>query len=287
MVISQNKIDGITKYFDSQPKLAFTDANLLKIFEKEKKDWGFKNSISPERILADFLKSDFFKTKAYIDQKGAKRTIYYFNTEDELSILSAISAGGYFAYHTALKLHGLTSTKKDTYYLTKERNTYEEAPDDNELSQESIDYSFSNPQRGSTNIHLYKRKRIMVTSGKRLDGLGIITKIIPGINYQYTDLERTLIDIAVRPKYSGGSLNVLKAFKKSKGKTDLIKLKTYLDQMHYIYPYHQLIGFYLKRAGYPKKDYSIFRTEIKFNFYLDYALIPTEFDDEWHIYHDL
>lgn len=286
MVLSQGKTDVIAKYFDNQDKLSFTDSTLLKIFEKEKKDWGFKNRTSPEHILIGFLESVFFNSKIYQDPKGIKKRIFYFRTTDELTILSAIIPGGFFSYHTAMKLHGLSALKSDAYFLTKERSVYEEARD-NEISQEDIDYAFSQSQRESTNISLLKKKRIVITSGKRLDELGIIFRKNEGVNYLYTDLERTLLDIVVRPGYSGGSLNVLKAFKKSKSRVDLLKLKGYLMKAGYIYPYHQSIGFYLKRAGYPKKDCGIFRTEMEFDFYLSYTSDLTEFDEEWRIYHDL
>ena len=127
----------------------------------------------------------------------------------------------------------------------------------------------------------------MVTSGKRLEGLGVVHAQARGVNYRYTDLERTLLDAVVRPAYSGGSENILKAFKKAKKKIDLLKLNDYLEKVQYVYPYHQSIGFYLKQAGYSRKQCAIFKKKIRYIFYLNYGARSSEFDEEWQIYHDL
>ena len=68
-----------------------------------------------------------------------------------------------------------------------------------------------------------------------------------------TTLERTLIDITVRPIYSGGVNAVLDAYKKSIGKVSVKKIIAILDTINFIYPYYQAVGFYLEKAGYKGK----------------------------------
>ena len=64
-----------------------------------------------------------------------------------------------------------------------------------------------------------------------------------------TDLERTLIDIVVRPAYAGGLLNVMEVYKKVAHTVDIAHLTDLLRTLNYLYPYAQSIGFLLERAG--------------------------------------
>lgn len=60
-----------------------------------------------------------------------------------------------------------------------------------------------------------------------------------------TKLERTLIDIAVRPNYAGGVHHVLEAYAAAKSRVSVNVLLATLQKMEYVYPYHQVIGFYI------------------------------------------
>jgi len=57
-----------------------------------------------------------------------------------------------------------------------------------------------------------------------------------------TDLERTLIDIVVRPAYAGGVHQVLTAFVRSRPKVSLERIAKLLRRLDYIYPYQQAIS---------------------------------------------
>ena len=82
------------------------------------------------------------------------------------------------------------------------------------------------------------------------NNLGVIFfKDREGGSIPTTNIERTLIDIAVRPVYSGGVFEVLKAYKMAKDKVSINKLAAYLKKIGYVYPYHQVVGFYLEKSG--------------------------------------
>ena len=103
--------------------------------------------------------------------------------------------------------------------------------------------------------------------------------------FLFTDLERTLIDIAIRPAYSGGVFEVLEAFEIAKEKIDVYKLNKYLEILNYIYPYHQLIGFYMDKAGYDEKTLDVFNKKSDFDFYLTYNISNKEYNKKWKIYY--
>ena len=102
-----------------------------------------------------------------------------------------------------------------------------------------------------------------------------------------TDIERTLIDITVRPIYSGGIHEVLAAFKKAAKIVSINKLTAQLKTLDYIYPYHQAIGFYLEKAGNYKDTQIELLKDFDFNydFYLDHATEEVEYSKEWKLYY--
>ena len=55
--------------------------------------------------------------------------------------------------------------------------------------------------------------------------------------------------------------------------------------MHFIYPYHQAIGFYLQKAGYSENQYNLFkRNGFEFKFYLTYNILNKEYSNDWNLY---
>lgn len=92
----------------------------------------------------------------------------------------------------------------------------------------------------------------------------------------------------VRPSYSSGVSEVLKAFRNANEfhKVSVNKLSGYLNRMNFIYPYHQAIGFYLEAAGYKKSQVDIFAGRDKeFDFYLTYDMRDMDYSKKWRIYY--
>jgi len=54
---------------------------------------------------------------------------------------------------------------------------------------------------------------------------------------EVTDLERTLIDIAVRPAYAGGVRPVLTAYLRSRSKVSVDRIAKLLRRLDYVYPF--------------------------------------------------
>jgi len=62
----------------------------------------------------------------------------------------------------------------------------------------------------------------------------------------------------------------------------MLRILTALD---YVYPYHQSIGFYMKRTEYPNADLDLIRKcGTRFNFYLDYGIKVVVLDDEFKVF---
>lgn len=101
-----------------------------------------------------------------------------------------------------------------------------------------------------------------------------------------SSLERTLVDVAVRPQYSGGAFGVLNAYAKVKARLDSSRLLATLEQLDYAYPYHQAIGFLMARAGHERAKCDLFRKSgLRYNFYLTHGMTNPSYDPDWKIYY--
>jgi predicted transcriptional regulator of viral defense system len=127
----------------------------------------------------------------------------------------------------------------------------------------------------------------MLLSGKHTNRLGV-QKIVgtAGDVLEVTNLERTLIDIAVRPGHAGGTENVLQSYRRAIQKTSAEHLAEMLTKLDYVYPYHQAIGFYLQRAGYDSELLVGLRMPgLKYDFFLAHGMKKTKFDEDWRVHY--
>lgn len=100
-----------------------------------------------------------------------------------------------------------------------------------------------------------------------------------------TKLERTLIDAAVRPHYSGGVHEVLTVYEAAKGRASTNVLMATLKRLDFVYPYHQVIGFYMQRAGYPSASLKLLKKPgFEWKFYLTHGMKKKRFDSVWRLF---
>lgn len=101
-------------------------------------------------------------------------------------------------------LHALTAHPSNTVYVNFEQSAKRRS---GQLSQESVDRAFANRQRRTNYIFAYRDTEIAILSGKQTGRLGVIKKQTSGgDSVDVTNIERTLVDITVRPDYSLGWL---------------------------------------------------------------------------------
>jgi predicted transcriptional regulator of viral defense system len=108
-----------------------------------------------------------------------------------------------------------------------------------------------------------------------------------GETLRITDVERTLIDIAVRPEYAGGVFEVLEAYRRARDTVSINRLVAYLESIDYIYPYHQAIGFYLTKVNsYNESEVALLRRlEIEYDFYLVHQMREKDYSNEWRLFY--
>lgn len=275
----------IEKYFESLDTKSFSEKTLQEIYYNNSVIWETPSTKSASDFISFLQKKGALSVTLFTDESNNQKNIYSWKTKDDFTVMSGLKREAYYSHYSALFLHQLTLQIPKTFYLNFEHSSdMDSARGKSSLTQSSIDKAFSGSQRKTALAYSYNDVKIFILNGKKTGKLGVIKQKNNVQCYEYTDIERTLIDIAVRPVYSGGVFEVLEAYKKAKGKINSKRLADYLKALNFIYPYHQVIGFYLEKAGYSEADLKLFETEINFRFYLTYDIRNKSFSDRWQLY---
>jgi hypothetical protein len=210
---------------------------------------------------------------------------YVWGTASPYEVALSLRPRSYLSHATAMVLHGLTSATDLPVYVNQEQSA--KPTPRGQLHQAAIDRAFQNQPRTSQYRFRYGVTDIVLVSGKQTGNLGVETfSDVTGTRYPATHLERTLIDITVRPAYAGGVAAVLEAYRRALGRVSIPSLTDVLAKLGYVYPYHQAIGFYLERAGATSAETVPFRARrLKHDFYLAHQMEQSIRDERWQVYY--
>jgi predicted transcriptional regulator of viral defense system len=271
--------------FDKSGKNVFAYLDISMILEKSRSFWRLPVSLTV-REFVNLLLSHTRLKKVDFDFPTKRVTRFTWGHVSALSLALSVENNSYFTHYTAMFLHNLTEQFPKTVYVNFEQS--EKAHSHATLSQSNIDRAFSGAARTSGNSALFEDYKICVVNGQFTGRLGVV-EIVPdaGERLQVTDMERTLIDIAVRPFYAGGVYEVLNAYRKAADSVSVNKLASRLRKLNYIYPYHQAIGFYLQRSGvYKETQVELLKQfDFQYDFYLSHDMKETEYSKEWRLYY--
>lgn len=277
---------AIEDYFDHATKKSYTAKAIEMVLNRYRETWH----ISAGKSVKSFIK--FLREKSYLQQSFVYRegnndniALYSWRTVDLFTVLTGLKNNAYYTHYTAMSLNGLTEQLPKVIYLN-----FEHAPSGQMsrrviLEQANVDKAFANPQRKSGERFGANQSTVVLVNGQYTGRLGVIEHHVGDTRYAYTDTARTLIDIAIRPAYAGGVFEVLKAFENAKNSLAPQQLITYLDQLNHVYPYHQVIGFYLEQAGYSESVLKLFEKEMDINFYLTYHMKKPQFNQRWKLFY--
>ncbi|QDU30592.1 hypothetical protein ETAA8_57380 [Anatilimnocola aggregata] len=202
----------------------------------------------------------------------------------EFEIVQSLSEKGYFSHYSAIYFNGLTEQVPKIFYFNIEQAV---RPGGGTLVQEAVDRVFRGKCRQSSRIASLGERSVCMVNGGNTDNLGVFPRKLAESTSEIhvTDIERTLIDAAVRPAYSGGVHQVLAAYRAASKNVSVNRLVSYLLRINYTYPYHQAIGFYMERAGYRATQIELLNEfKIEFNFHLDYGLKNPDFNSRWRLF---
>ncbi len=278
----------IHEYLDQQPQRVFLGSELKSILSQMRDEW---------RLALSTYATDFFRFLEGPDKlqtvtmkfPSRKEVRYVWRSAPKAEILLTLRPKCYFSHYTAMQMHELTEQDAKVVYVNFEQSP---KPSGGNLSQESIDRAFRGKQRMAQTVAKLGDLNVFLLNGKHTGYIGIETRSVrwgedDETTVRLTDVERTLIDIAVRPNYAGGPDEVLKAYSRAGDRASANRLAAYLQKMRYVYPYHQAIGFYMERSGgFAESAITRFRDrfEIEFDFYLAYGLKKTRYDPRWRLH---
>ncbi len=277
------KKDIIT-FLENNPLKVFSSHDIATILDKHRNEWRLTQSMTTEKFIDELLSKTKLQALTFPFLKTTLKR-YVYGSAPLYELVQGLKPKAYLSHYTALYLHQLTEQIPKTIYVT-----FEQSPKEIEktvLKQKDIETAFSKPQRSSNNLAVYEGVTISLLNGKCTHNEGVMT-----MEHQkegtlhVTNIERTLIDIAVRPAYSGGIGEVLKAYENARENVSVNKLNAMLGRLDFTYPYHQAIGFYMEKAGYRDSLLNLLKKrEFQYDFYLTYAMQETEYSETWQLYY--
>lgn len=277
----------ILNFFDTQVPHVLKVRQIAAALTKERDGWRLAQNTTVDDFVAFLGKSGKLKQHTF-EFPHRRETLYVWGEVPLLEMLLCLKANSYYSHYTALRMHGLTEQVPKVLYISHERAAGA-TNNSNSLSQADIDEAFQRPVRVSNNAVDFRDQRIVLLNSAFTGELGVIDHIAQlgaqtGDEVRVTNLERTLIDAAVRPAYCGGVFEVAKAFELAKETLSVNAMGALLQKLHFVYPYHQVIGFYLDRAGYRSRSLELMRHHMPFDFYLTHDMGETRYVQPWRLH---
>jgi AbiEi antitoxin C-terminal domain len=275
----------IVAFFESGPKV-LRERQLSAALSQGRSGWRLAQRTTVEDFVTFLVKSAKLR-KHRFDFPNRPETLYVWGDVPLMDMLLELKPHSYYSHYTAMRLHGLTEQVPKVIYISHERaiQTQSTSP----LTQDAIDAAFQRPPRISNNAVQFGGHRVILINSAFTAELGVVDNAAEqgsgaSSPVRVTGVERTLIDAAVRPAYCGGVFEVAKAFELAKEAVSVNAMGAMLHKLRYAYPYHQVIGYYLERAGYRDSVVDLMRQEMHFDFYLAHDMGPTRYEPAWRLH---
>lgn len=287
--ISRLDIAGpdILKGLEAAPKRVYSLNEFSNLLTINRDDWR----LAVRTTTADFV--------TFLERKGLKEieiqflhpgirpiTRYIWKDASPYELGQSLKERAYLSHGTAVFLHALTDQLPKTIYVNQEQSEKHAEPP-GELVQQSIDRAFASKQRQTKAITKpIDGCQFVLLNGKQTGQFGVETIEVQGVPLRVTGIDRTLIDIVVRPAYAGGVFQILNVYRGAKDRVSVANLLASLKTLKYVYPYHQAIGFCMQRAGYDSKLYNRLKgLGLENDFYLAHDMRKTLYSKEWRLFY--
>jgi predicted transcriptional regulator of viral defense system len=263
----------------ANPRQVFTLKDLREI------RWGLAPWVT-EPNFVDFLLGEGIVQRVALESPRYPGFVRYaLPAATPFEVALSLRRESYLSHASAVFLHGLTEQLPQRIYVNREQSPKPQS--DDEITQEALTKAFvRNPQREAHYILAGPGYEVVLLSGKQTGRLEVGSLSGPqGEALEVTKLERTLIDIAVRPLYAGGPYQVLAAYHVAQDRVSIGVLLATLKKLAYRYPYHQAIGFYMEHAGYEEPLLKrIAQLGMELDFYLVHGLRRSAYSKRWRLF---
>jgi predicted transcriptional regulator of viral defense system len=275
----------IVSILDASGHNVFSHNDLGALLKEYRQRWRLAQTTTVNEFIQYLSKNSHLRQVTFTSKDYGSIVRYVWKSASPFELAVSLKKSSYLSHGTAVFLHGLTDQRATTVYVNKEQSP-KPAPK-SPLTQDALNRAFARRQRASKYIFKLGEHRYVVLSGKHTGQLGVEQQTAPdGAVISATNIERTLIDIIVRPAYAGGVYEVLGSYKAALGRVSVSRLLAILKQLGYMYPYHQAIGFLLERAGYPGNQVErLHRLGTEFDFFLGYGIKNPSYSSKWRLFY--
>ena len=276
----------ILAYFEALPPV-IRHKQMMGFLAKERAGWRLAQRTTIRDFIVFLKKQGKLKEHKFAFPHQPE-TLYVWGEIPMMELLLHLKPRSYYSHYTAMRLHGLTEQVPKVLYLSYERSS--DTQWGTSLTQSAIDEAFQRPARISNNTADFNDFQVLLINSANTGELGVLNheaqlSLESRVSVRVTNIERTLIDAAVRPAYSGGVFEVAKAFELAKNVVSVNAMGAMLSKLRFTYPYHQAIGFYLERAGYRASSLDLMRRfPMEFDFYLTHEMSATRYVPAWRLY---
>jgi predicted transcriptional regulator of viral defense system len=274
----------IIKLLEASGQRVFSRSDIAKTLEKNRGFWRLTQKMTTNSFLEFLVRRTELKAVRFESTEYRPITRYVWREASAYQLALGIRPRGYLSHGTAVFLHGLNDQLPSAIYINDEQSPKPRPA--GSLSQGRLDMAFANQQRQSRYNFAWGEHRFVIVSGKHTGKLEVQSVIGPsGESIPTTSIERTLIDIVVRPSYSGGIEQILEAYRNAKDRVSVNTLVATLKKLEYVYPYHQAIGYLMQRAGYLEERYMRLRKlGLQFDFYLLHGMKEKQYVPDWRLF---
>lgn len=275
---------AISSFFDRSTKRVFNEDDLRAVLTNNRVVWNLPGYINASRFIELLAGNGKLSTVQVVSEHYRSVIRYVWGKASPFAVALSLRSSAYLSHGTAVFLHGLTDQIPKTIYINKEQSVKPRPT--SPLTPDALARAFSGQQRRSVYTFNYENWNIVLLSGKNTGRLEVGPIIADtGESIDVTRVERTLIDITVRPAYAGGIYQVLEAYKAAKTRISVNTLIATLKKLDYVYPYHQAIGFYMERAGYEESRIErLLKLGTSLDFYLAHGIKDREYDPKWRLF---
>lgn len=274
----------VSQFMASIENPVFMESALKKALESNRSNWQLPDFMTFSDFLRLLLKEKAIRQITLESELYPSIVRYAYGKVTEFQVALSMKPRAYLSHGTAVFLHGFTDQIPRAIYVNQEQSPKPKPTMG--ISQERIRLAYSRPQRTSRYAFRFGDHRIILVNGKSTNRMGVMqTKGPSGELLEVTSIERTLIDIVVRPAYAGGIFQVLDAYKAAKDRVNPREIVRILNEMDYVYPYHQSVGFLMERAGYEASSILALRERgLNFDFYLVHGARELDYEKSWRLY---
>jgi hypothetical protein len=277
----------ILKTLDAAKKNVYSLKELAQLLAAHREGWRLATRTTAGEFIA-FLERKGLKTLQveFLHPGIRSVTRYVWKDASPYEIGQSLKERAYLSHGTAIFLNALSDQLPKTIYVNQEQSEKHSEPPA-ELAQQNIDRAFASKQRQTQAIGKYDDEwQFVIINGKQTGQAGVVPINFRGATLRVTNIERTLIDVVVRPAYAGGVFHVLNAYRGSSDRVSVATLIAMLKTLKYVYPYHQAIGFYMQHAGYDAKQYDrLKKSGLKNDFYLAHDMREKLYSKEWRLFY--